>query len=94
MKTKYMRALMQEMISLLGVAGIEGAFGEKVSLEMPVLRYEDFTLLRPQYSAVSWRGIAAKLLRDRLIVKTLKGGKTAFQLTRTGLDSSVAVVFT
>lgn len=78
---------MQEMILLLGVAGIDGAFGAKVTTELPALRYDDFVSLRPQYSAVSWRGIASKLLKDRLAIKTLKDGKTALQLTRTGIET-------
>lgn len=91
MKTNYMRAVMQEMIQLLGVAGIDGAFGSKITTELPALRYEDFVALRPQYSAVSWRGIAAKLLKERLAVKTLKQGKTAFQLTRAGIETFLSL---
>jgi hypothetical protein len=78
---------MREMILLLGVAGIEGAFGARVSGDLPVLRYEDFVSLRPRHSAVSWRGIAAKLIKDRLVIKTLRDGKTAFQLTRSGIET-------
>jgi hypothetical protein len=86
-KRKYMRAVMREMIQLLGVAGIESAFGEKISIELPTLTYDEFAELRPQYSAVSWRGTAAKLLKERLIIKTLRDGKIALQLTRAGIQT-------
>ncbi len=82
-----MRAVMQEMIFLLGVAGINDLYFHQSPQNLQLLTYEDFASLRPQYSASSWRGIAAKLVADRLIIKTLKEGKTAFQITLLGMET-------
>lgn len=82
-----MRAVMRETYFLLGVAGIESVFSGSVPSALPALTYEELSQLRPGVSPTSWRGMAAKLVEEKRVVKTLKGGKTALQLTRLGLDT-------
>lgn len=83
-----MRAVMKESIFFLLAGSLEEHFFTETPVTPWQLPYNFFTDLRPRYNDSSWRVIMGKLTSDRQVLKTLRDGKIAFQLTRSGIASS------
>lgn len=79
-----MRAVMTEVLWFLALGSLEGLLGDSEPPRPNTLTYQDFCHLRPKYAASSWRVILGKLVERRLVLKTTREGRVAFQLTRQG----------
>lgn len=84
-----MRKLAKEILFFLWLLeDTRVLLGEEAENEaMPwSLGYEEFTELRPEYAASSWRVQLNRLVRDRLILKQTREKRTTFRLTRLGQE--------
>lgn len=81
-----MRTLMRETLLLMLAAGGNNdlAPNSLVSGESRGLSYADFTALRPDYAASSWRGTLNRLVEQHYALKNLTGKRVTFELTRLG----------
>lgn len=79
-----MRAVMSEILWFLSLGSLEGWLNETEPAWASTLSYEDFTRLRPKYASSSWRSTLGKLVERRLVLKTTRDGRVAFQVTRQG----------
>lgn len=79
-----MRAVMREVLGLLAWGGLSELIEGREPVESAILTYQDFAWLRPTYAESSWRVILGKLVSRKLVIKTTREGRVAFQLTRQG----------
>lgn len=83
-----MRKLATEIFFLLWLLEEhQELFGNEEGAALPGnLGYEEFMSLRPEYAQSSWRVQLNRLVKERLILKQTRSGRTTFRLTRLGQD--------